>query len=99
MWVPSLGREDPLKKGMETHSNIVTWRIPWTEESDGLQFIGSQRVGQNLVCTSHCIILLSQHRLIDHKSVGYIWAFCSLSLIYVYISCQYHTVLMTSFAV
>ena len=70
MWVPSLGREDPLKKGMETHSNIVTWRIPWTEESDGLQFIGSQRVGQNLVCTSHCIILLSQHRLIDHKSVG-----------------------------
>ena len=53
MWVPSLGREDPLKKGMETHSNIVTWRIPWTEESDGLQFIGSQRVGHERLSTQH----------------------------------------------
>ena len=42
--VRSLGQEDPLKEGMATHSSIVAWRVPWTEEPDGLQFIGSQRV-------------------------------------------------------
>ena len=35
-WVRSLGWEDPLEKGMTTHSSIPAWRIPWTEESDGL---------------------------------------------------------------
>ena len=39
--VRSLGREDPLEKGMLTHSSILAWRIPWTEESDGLQSMGS----------------------------------------------------------
>ena len=39
-WVQSLGREDPLEKGMATHSNILTWRIPWTEELGGLQSMG-----------------------------------------------------------
>ena len=43
-WVQSLGREDPLEKGMATHSSILAWRIPWTEEPGGLQSIGSQRV-------------------------------------------------------
>ena len=42
--VQSLGREDPLDKGMTTQSNILAWRIPWTEESGGLQFMGSQSV-------------------------------------------------------
>ena len=42
--VQSLGWEDPLEKGMATHSNILVWRIPWTEEPGGLQSIGSQRV-------------------------------------------------------
>ena len=37
-WVQSLGREDPLEKGMATHSNILAWRIPWTEEIGGLIF-------------------------------------------------------------
>ena len=46
-WVPSLGREDPLEKEMATHSNILAWRIPWTEEPGGLQSIGSQRVGHD----------------------------------------------------
>ena len=44
-WVQSLGREDPLEKGMATHSSILAWRIPWTEEPAGLQSIGWQRVG------------------------------------------------------
>ena len=37
MWVQSLGQEDPLEKGVATHSSILDWRIPWTEESGGLQ--------------------------------------------------------------
>ena len=41
--VSSLGWEDPLEKGMATHSSILAWRIPWTEESSGLQSMGSQR--------------------------------------------------------
>ena len=40
--VQSLGREDPLEKGMATHSSILAWRIPWTEEPGGLQSTGSQ---------------------------------------------------------
>ena len=43
-----LGWEDPLKKGMATHSNILAWRIPQTEEPGGLQSIGSQRDGHDL---------------------------------------------------
>ena len=43
-WVRSLGQEDPLEKGMATYSSILAWRIPWTEEPDGLQSVGSQGV-------------------------------------------------------
>ena len=39
------GQEDPLEKEMATHSNILTWKIPWTEEPGGLHYMGSQRVG------------------------------------------------------
>ena len=39
----SLGQEDPLQKGTATHSSILAWKIPWTEEPGGLQFIGSQK--------------------------------------------------------
>ena len=45
--VQSLGQEDPLEKGMATHSSILAWRIPWTEEPSGLQSKGLQRVGHN----------------------------------------------------
>ena len=45
--VQSLGREDPLEKGMATHSSILAWKIPWTEEPGRLQSMGSQRVGHN----------------------------------------------------
>ena len=43
-WVRSLGQEDPLEKGMTTHSRILAWRIPWTEEPGRLQSMGLQRV-------------------------------------------------------
>ena len=42
--VRSLGQEDPLEKGMATHSSILAWRIPWTEKPGGLQSMGLQRV-------------------------------------------------------
>ena len=42
-WVRSLGQEDPLEKEMATHSRILAWRIPWMEESGGLQSTGSQK--------------------------------------------------------
>ena len=44
-WVQSLGWKDLLEKGMATHSSILAWRIPWTEEPDGLQSMVLQRVG------------------------------------------------------
>jgi len=50
MWetlIRSLGWEDPLEEEMATHSSILAWRIPWTEEPGGLQFMGSKRVGYN----------------------------------------------------
>ena len=46
-WVQSLGQEDPLEKEMVTHSSILAWRIPWTEEPGRLQSTGSQRVGHD----------------------------------------------------
>ena len=48
-WVQSQGQEDPLKKEMATPSSILAWEIPWTEELGGIQSMGSQRVGQDLV--------------------------------------------------
>ena len=47
MQVRSLGQEDPLEKGMTTHSSILAWKIPWTEDPGKLQSMGSQRVGHN----------------------------------------------------
>ena len=46
-WVLSSGREDALEKEMATHSSTLAWRIPWTEEPGGLQFVGLQRVTQD----------------------------------------------------
>ena len=52
-WVRSVDWEDPLEKGMATHSSILAWRIPWTEEPGGLQSMGSQRAGHNWVTNTH----------------------------------------------
>ena len=46
-WLQSLGREDLLEKEMATHSSILAWKIPWTEEPGRLQSMGSQRVGHD----------------------------------------------------
>ena len=47
MQVQSLGREDPREREMATHSSVLAWRTPWTEEPGRLQRVGSQRVGQD----------------------------------------------------
>ena len=55
MWVQSLGQEDPLEKGMATHSSILAWRIPWTEEPGGLQSMGLQ--SRTWLSTNTCTLL------------------------------------------
>ena len=52
-WVRSLGQEDPLEKEMVTHSSILAWRIPWTEEPGRLQSMGSQRVRHDWATSLH----------------------------------------------
>ena len=70
MQVQSLGREDPLEEGMATHSSILAWRIPRTEEPGGLQSIGLQRVGHNwsgLACSTSSQPLII---IVIYKDVG-----------------------------
>ena len=55
IWVQSLGLEDPLEKGTATHSSILAWRIPWTEEPGGLQSVGSQKIGYDWVTNTTSI--------------------------------------------
>ena len=52
-WVRSLGQEDPLEREMATHSSTLAWKIPWTEEHDRLQSMGSQRVRHDWVTSLH----------------------------------------------
>ena len=52
-WLWSLSWEDPLEKGMATHSSTLTWRIPWSEEPGGLQSMGFERVGHNWATNTH----------------------------------------------
>ena len=58
MHVQSLGREDPLKKGTATHSSVLAWKIPWTEEPGGLQSIVSEGQTQlKLLSTRACMLM------------------------------------------
>ena len=57
-WVQSLGQEDSLKKGMATHSSILAWRVPWTEQPGRPQSMGSKRVGHDWVTNTHFTCLL-----------------------------------------
>ena len=86
--VQSLCWEDPLEEGVATHSSIIAWRIPWTEEPGGLQFMGSQRVGHdwnNLACmhapapclTSTPHLLQCNFMLVrSEEKLGYFWEKC-----------------------
>ena len=67
MQVQSLGQEDPLEEEMATHSSILAWRIPWTEEPGGLQSMGSQRVENDLVSKHTC--WYTEIQLVSHTAV------------------------------
>ena len=75
MQVQSLGQEDTLVKGMETHSSILAGRIPWTEGAGRLQSMWSQRVGHD--CTQHSNSYLMRYALYLHtalsNSMAYLW--------------------------
>ena len=65
-WLQSLGWEDPLEKGMATHSSILAWIIPWTEEPGWLQSMGLQRVRHNWI-TNICLFnTLNNCNLLEH---------------------------------
>ena len=72
-WVRSLGWEDALEKGMVTHSSILAWRIPWTEQPGTLYPIGSQRVGHDWVTNTHSLTYFSYYYISstsDHQALG-----------------------------
>ena len=78
-WVQSLGWKDTLEKGMATHSSILAWRIPWAEESGGLQYMESQRAGHDwMTNTFHmwyndwCKVLKLSHRKILRLNLKYL---------------------------
>ena len=61
-WVKSLGWEDLLEKGMATHSSVLAWEIPWTEEPGGLPSMGLQRVGYDRATKTKNLYLLTPYR-------------------------------------
>ena len=61
-WVRSPGQEDPLEKGMATHSSILALRVPQTEDPRGLQSMGSQRVRHNQATNTHTCLFYSHRR-------------------------------------
>ena len=71
MWVQSLGWEDPLEKVMATHSSILAWTIPWTEEPGGLYSIELQRVGHDSAATTHRITCLTDALDADYCAGGF----------------------------
>ena len=66
---PTNGREDPLEKGMATHSSILGWRIPWTGELGGLQFTALQRVGHNWATISFTFLLSHTHSAVGNREL------------------------------
>ena len=70
-WVQSLNWEDPLEKGMATHSSILAWRIPWTEKRGRLQSMGSQRAGHNWATNATTIYKINNPQGPIHTTENY----------------------------
>ena len=70
IWVWSLGGEDPLEKEMATHSSVLAWEIPWTEEPGRLQSMGLQRVGHDLVTKHTRTYIVAMKTLSYHKPLS-----------------------------
>ena len=69
--IQTLGREDPLEMGMATHSSILDWKIPWTEEPGLLQSMGSQRVGHDWLTNVTHANCWRDYSHATHQSVPY----------------------------
>ena len=67
----SLGGEDPLEKEMATHSSILAWKIPWTEEPGGLQSMGSQRVGHDWATSLSLSLVITQVTVVGGATVRF----------------------------
>ena len=82
-WVQSQGREDPLEKGMATHSSILTSRIPWTEEPEGLQSMGLQRVRHGWMTNTFNITVYKMQLLYKYIQLSLmLWFFWMLKIKY-----------------
>ena len=68
-----VGQEGPLEKGTATHSSSLAWRISWTEESGGLQFMGSQRVGHDWATNTFNVYLDKEQNWKSHKTKQKEW--------------------------
>ena len=68
--IQTLGQEDPLEKGMATHLNVLAWRISWTEETNQLQSMESQRIRH-----THNWVTKTQHRHIQHSEIEIFFAY------------------------
>ena len=79
-WVWSLGWEDPLEKEMATHSSILAWRIPWTEEPGRLQSTGSQRVGHGWVTSLSFSSFFTS--VWDECNCAVVWAFFGIAFLW-----------------
>ena len=79
--VQFLGQEDPLEEGMATHSSILAWRIPWTQEPCGQQFIGLQRVEHNWSNLTHINNGSKSPYPLKHL-LNYLWVKCMMSGFY-----------------
>ena len=85
--VQSLGREDPLEKEIATHSSILAWRIPWTEEPGRLQSTGSERVGTRLSNFTFTFMVLSNtYRISNGEIIYYVLKMCKnfKSVLYIF---------------
>ena len=78
-WAQSLGQEDPLEEEIATHSNILAWRIPWTEEPGGLQSMGSQRVRHDWATNKHFTFALIIKTKISTKVDFDYYPYCNMS--------------------
>ena len=94
MQVGSLGQEEPLEEGMATHSNILTWRTPWTEELDRLQFIGLQKVRHDWGDLAHAQCTTSRDAFYPFPSLssyihyaGYVLPSLSTASMLVFLAC------------
>ena len=69
-WVGSLGWEDPLEEGMATHSSILAWRIPWTEEPGGLQSMGHKESDMTERLSTHTTLSIDNLKIWVFMHIG-----------------------------